>query len=166
MRSMTFESMGIGRATMGRFCLLLFCLLALSACSSGEGPRAAEFVAPATAESDFGDLRVRYNALPTMALSDAMASQYGVKRDPGTALVVIALRRVQDGDETDVDGEVTLEVSDLSGARQRIPLRVIEAGEYSDHIGIASISPRNSYRFEVAIAAGERKETVRFQRNF
>ena len=151
---------------MRRFCLSLLCLLALSACSSGEGPRAAEFIAPATAESDFGDLRVRYNALPTMALSEAMASQYGVKRDPGTALVVIALRRVQDGDETDADGEVTLEVSDLSGARQRIAMRSIDTGDYSDHIGIANISPRNTYRFEIAVDSGGRKNTVQFQRNF
>ncbi|KAF1719282.1 DUF4426 domain-containing protein [Pseudoxanthomonas wuyuanensis] len=152
--------------SMRRYCLPLLCLLALAACSGGESPRAAEFVAPVPAESDFGDLRVRYNALPTMALSEAVAKQYGVERDPGTALVVIALRRVRGGEETDTDGEVALQASDLSGARQNIALRVIDIGDYSDHIGIARVSPRNSYRFEVAVDSGGRKETLQFQRNF
>ncbi|WP_454832027.1 DUF4426 domain-containing protein [Pseudoxanthomonas wuyuanensis] len=152
--------------TMRRFCLPLLCLLALAACSGGESPRAAEFVAPVPSESDFGDLRVRYNALPTLALSEAVAKQYGVERDPGTALVVIALRRIQDGEEIHTDGEVTLQAFDLSGARQRIALRSIDTGDYSDHIGIADISPRNTYRFEVAVDSSGRKETVQFQRNF
>ena len=67
----------------------------LTACSGGQAPRTAEFVPPAPAETDFGSLRVRYNALPTLALSDAVAKQYGVQRDAGTALVLVALREVK-----------------------------------------------------------------------
>lgn len=140
--------------------------LSLTACSGGETPRAAEFVPPAPAEADFGTLRVRYNALPTLALSEAVAKQYGVSRDAGTALVLVALREVKGTDEVDADGEVSVTAHDLSGARQAITLRKVEAGEYTDLIGTARISPRNSYRFEIVVQAGGRTEKVTFQRNF
>ena len=146
--------------------LLLAASLALAGCSGGEAPRAAEFVQATPAEADFGDLRVRYNALPTLALSEAVAREYGVPRDAGTALVLVALRTVAGGEEVDADGEVSVTAHDLSGARQAITLRKIDAGGYSDHIGTARISPRNSYRFEVVVTAGGRSETVKFQRNF
>ena len=80
----------------------------LTACSGGQAPRTAEFVPPAPAETDFGSLRVRYNALPALALSDAVAKQYGVQRDAGTALVLVALREVKGAEEIDADGEVSV----------------------------------------------------------
>lgn len=140
--------------------------LTLAACSNGDAPRAAEFVPPSPAHSDFGDLRVHYNALPTMALSEPVAKQYGVERDADTALVLIALRQLRNGEEVDTDGEVTVQASDLAGARQQIPLRVIDTGDYTDHIGTATISQRNTYRFDVAITANGRKDTLQFQRSF
>lgn len=140
--------------------------LSLAACSGGETPRAAEFVPPAPAETDFGSLRVRYNALPTLALSEPVAKQYGVQRDGGTALVLVALREVKGAEELDADGEVSVTAHDLSGARQVVTLRKVDAGEYTDLIGTARISPRNSYRFEIVVQAGGRTETVKFQRNF
>ena len=140
--------------------------LSLAACSGGETPRAAEFVPPAPAETDFGSLRVRYNALPTLALSEPVAKQYGVQRDAGTALVLVALREVKGAEELDADGEVSVTAHDLSGARQVVTLRKVDAGEYTDLIGTARISPRNSYRFEIVVQAGGRTETVKFQRNF
>jgi hypothetical protein len=146
--------------------LLLLAVAVLSACSGGEAPRAAEFVQATPAEADFGDLRVRYNALPTLALSEAVAKEYGVQRDAGTALVLVALRTVAGGEEVDADGEVSVTAHDLSGARQALTLRKIDAGGYMDHIGTARISPRNSYRFEVVVTSGGRSETVKFQRNF
>lgn len=140
--------------------------LSLAACSGGETPRAAEFVPPAPADTDFGSLRVRYNALPTLALSEPVAKQYGVQRDAGTALVLVALREVKGAEELDADGEVSVTAHDLSGARQVVTLRKVDAGEYTDLIGTARISPRNSYRFEIVVQAGGRTETVKFQRNF
>lgn len=151
---------------MTKTAFLLLSAWCLSACSGDEPPRTAQFVPPAPAHSDFGDMRVHYNALPTMALSDAVAKQYGVERDPDTALVLIALRELRNGEEADADGEVAVQATDLSGARQRIPLRVIDTGEYTDHIGTAAISQRNTYRFDVTITAEGRSDTVRFQRNF
>lgn len=150
---------------MKRIVLLLTAAL-LAACSGGEAPRTAEFVQATPAEADFGDLRVRYNALPTLSLSEAVAREYGVPRDAGTALVLVALREVKGNDEVDADGDVIVSAHDLSGARQAITLRRIDAGGYTDQIGTARISPRNSYRFEIVVKAGSRSETVKFQRNF
>ena len=144
----------------------LLLALSLVACSGGETPRAAEFVPPAPAETDFGSLRVRYNALPTLALSEPVAKQYGVQRDAGTALVLVALREVKGAEEIDADGEVRVTAHDLSGTRQAIELRKVEAGGYTDLIGTARVSPRNSYRFEIVVQAGGRTEAVTFQRNF
>ena len=138
----------------------------LSACSGGEAPRTAEFVQASPAEADFGTLRVRYNALPTLALSAPVAKQYGVPRDADTALVLVALREIQGGEEVDAEGDVSASAHDLSGTRQAITLRKVDAGGYTDHIGTARISPHNSYRFEVVVKTGQRTETVTFQRSF
>lgn len=151
---------------MTRLCALLAATLLMTACSGGEPPRAAEFVQASPAEADFGDLRVRYNAVPTLSLSESVARQYGVPRDAGTALVLVALRKVAGGEEVDAEGEVSVTAHDLSGTRQALTLRKVDAGGYIDHIGTARISPRDSYRFEVVVKSGGRTETVKFQRNF
>lgn len=146
--------------------LLLLSAWLLAACSNSETPRTANFVPSTPAHADFGDLRVRYNALPTMSLSEGMAKQYGVEQDPGTALVVIALRQVKNGEEIDTDGEVTGQAADISGVRQQIALRTIDTGEYTDHIGTVRISQRNTYRFDITVSVDGRKDTLQFQRNF
>lgn len=150
---------------MKRFPLLLSILL-VAACSGGEKPRVAEFVPPAVSSAEFGDLRVHYNALPTLSLNEAVAREYGVTKDAGTALLVIAVRRMENGEETGAESEVSAEAVDLQGARQQIALKVVKTGDYTDHIGIFDIHPRDSYRFEVTLKADGRSEVVKFQRNF
>ena len=73
---------------------------------------------------------------------------------------LVALREVKGAEEIDADGEVSVTAHDLSGTRQAIELRKVEAGGYTDLIGTARVSPRNSYRFEVVVTAGP--EGVRF----
>ena len=150
---------------MKRIPLLLSALL-LAACSAGEKPRAAEFVPPADSSIDFGDLRVHYNALPTLSLNEAVAREYGVTRDAGSALVVIALRRIANGQELGAEGEVSAEAYDLQGQRQHIGFSAVRTGEYTDHIGTFAISERDSYRFEVKVESAGRSQVVKFQRNF
>lgn len=151
--------------TMKRISLLILPLL-LAACSAGEKPRAAEFVPPAESSIDFGDLRVHYNALPTLSLNDAVAREYGVARDAGSAMVVIALRRVVNGEETGAEGRVSADAYDLQGQRQRIDFSTVKTGGYTDHIGTFTIHARDSYRFEVKVESAGRSEVVKFQRNF
>ena len=150
---------------MKRIPLLILALL-LAACSAGEKPRAAEFVPPAPASADFGDLRVHYNALPTLSLNDAVAREYGVDKDAGAAMVVIALRRMANGEELGTVGEVSAEAYDLQGKRQHIEFSAVKTGDYTDHIGRFAINARDSYRFEVKVESSGRSEVIKFQRNF
>jgi hypothetical protein len=145
---------------------LLLSILLIAACSAGEKPRAAEFVPPAVSTAEFGDLRVHYNALPTLSLNDAVAREYGVDKNAGSAMLVIATRRLENGEEVGVDGEVSAEAIDLQGARQRIGFSAVKTGDYTDHIGVFTIQARDSYRFEVTIKSNGRTENVKFQRNF
>ena len=149
---------------MKRFLLLPALLLA--ACSAGEKPRTAEFVPPAPASAEFGDLRVHYNALPTLSLNEAVAREYGVVREAGSAMVVVALRRIAGGEEHAAEGQVSADAYDLQGKRQHIDFSAVKTGDYTDHIGRFAINARDSYRFEVKVESGGRSETVKFQRNF
>lgn len=141
-------------------------MLMLAACGGGEPPRAADLVAPAQASTDFGDLRVHYNALPTMSLSEPVARKYGVTRDPGTAMVFVGLRRVVGSEEVDAAGDVAGRVFDLQGKRQPIVFSAVDVGEYTDHIGIVEVGARDTYRFELGVKSDGRTHIVKFQRNF
>ena len=148
------------------YAALLISALLLPACSGSENPRTADFVDAAPAYTDLGDLRVHHNALPTLSLNAPVAKQYGVARDAGTALVVIALRRLVGGEEQAAGGVVSAVAVDLQGTRQDIVFREAQTGEYSDHIGTLRIAERDTYRFEVTVESEGRTEVVRFQRNF
>ncbi|MET0654336.1 MAG: DUF4426 domain-containing protein [Pseudoxanthomonas sp.] len=149
-----------------RHFLLTLSILLVAACSGGEKPRAAEFVPPAESTAEFGDLRVHYNALPTLSLNDAVAKEYGVDKDAGSAMLVVAIRHMANGEEMGAEGEVSAEAIDLQGARQPIAFSAVKTGDYTDHIGTFAIHARDSYRFEVTVKADGRTEKVKFQRNF
>lgn len=161
-----FQPTMIDSAMHKRLVVALSILCLLAACSGGEAPRPAELIPPAPAHASFGDLRVHYNALPTLTLGEGVAREYGVKREDGSALLFIALRRGQDSTEVPADGKVSATVTDLSGKRQTVALRPVVTGEYTDHIGTFAVSERDSYRIDVNVRSDGRNETVRFQRNF
>ncbi|RPE80996.1 DUF4426 domain-containing protein [Vulcaniibacterium tengchongense] len=140
--------------------------LLLAACTAAEAPRPAQFVPPAPAQADFGDLRVHYNALPTLALGEAVARDYAVRRRDDRALLMVALRRVAGHEETTAAGEVSAVAVDLQGRRQAIAMRPVRSGAYVDHIGTFEVAPRDSYRLEVTVATPQRRERFGFQRNF
>lgn len=149
-----------------RFCLLTVLASALMACSGGDAPRPAEFVPPVPTQQDFGNLRVRFNALPTMSLSDAVAHEYGVAREAGTALVVIALREMKAGEEEVANGSVTAVARDLSGKQQALEFREARTGDYVDHIATVKISAHDTYRFDVTVQANDQTASLQFARNF
>jgi len=145
---------------------LVLCLL-LAACGDA-GPEPVQPVPPPVATVELeGPLRVHYNLLPTLALGEAVAREYGVERSDGTALLVLALRRpTADGDETMAEGQVDAEVVDLSGRRQAVALRPVATGDYTDHVGTVKIGPRDTLRVEVVVAADGRRQRFDFQRSF
>jgi len=141
--------------------------LILSACGS-PAPEPAKFVPPAPSMTELeGPLRARYNLLPTLALGEAVAREYGVERSAGSALLVVALRRpATGGDETAVDGEVDAEVVDLAGRRQTIALRRVTTGDYVDHVGTVEVGPHDTLRVHVGVVVEGRRQEFDFQRNF
>ena len=146
---------------------LVLVLTALAACGN-PAPEPARFVppAPSVAELD-GSLRAHYNLLPTLALGEAVAREYGVARDAGSALLVVALRRPgAGGDETTADGEVTAEVVDLAGRRQTVALRRVSTGDYVDHIGVVRVGAHDTVRVRVGVASDGRRREFDFQRSF
>lgn len=148
---------------------LILCTLlaaALAACSNGETPKPAEFVQPVPTRQDFGDLRVHFNAIPSQSLTEAVAKEYGVKREEGSALVVVALRRVAGNDEVPATGEVAATVRDLSGGSQTLNFREAHTGEYVDYIATMKVSARDTYRFDVTVKADGKTGQFQFQRNF
>lgn len=140
--------------------------LAVTGCSGNQTPQPAVFMTPAESSSDFGNLRVHYNALPTASLGDSVARDYGIQKDPGTGMLVIALRQLSDGNEVATQGHVSAVVHDLQGVRQQIDFKTVKTGDYTDHLGTFEMSPRNTYRFEVTVNSGGRTEVVNFQRSF
>jgi hypothetical protein len=138
----------------------------LASCTAGEKPRAADAIAPAPAYQDFSDLRVHFNAIPTLAMSEAVARQYNVQRDAEKALMTVALRTVAGNEEFAAEGEVQAVAVDLQGMRQTIDFTPARTGDYTDYIGTFRIAERDSYRFEITVKSGERGGKVKFQRNF
>lgn len=140
----------------------------ITGCADGQAPQVAQFVPPAPAMTELqGPLRARYNLLPTLALGEAVAREYGVAREADTALLVVALRRpTADGDETGASGEVSAEVVDLTGRRQAVALRQVRTGDYVDHVGIVQVHARDTVRVEVSVLADGRRQEFDFQRSF
>lgn len=140
--------------------------LGLAACT-GPAPEPARFIPPPQSTTELEGLRARYNLLPTLALGEAVAREYGVERSAGTALLVVALRRSgADGDETTADGEVSAEAVDLAGRRQAVALRRVATGDYVDHVGVVQVGAHDTLRVRVGVVADGRRQEFDFQRSF
>ncbi len=145
---------------------LLMLALGLVACT-GPAPEPARFIPPPQSNTELEGLRARYNLLPTLALGEAVAREYGVERSADTALLVVALRRPgTDGDESAADGEVSAEAVDLAGHRQAVVLRRVATGDYVDHVGVVGIGAHDTVRVRVAVVADGRRQEFDFQRSF
>lgn len=145
---------------------LLLAMPLLAACSDGRAPSGVQAVPPAEVVRELGGLRVHFNALPTLALSEPMAREYALQRDAASALVVVALRARRDGDEVPAQGQVSGQAIDLSGRRQPIAFRPVRTGDYVDYIGTVQISGQDSLRFELQVRADEGSGPLSFQRSF
>ncbi|XQA73594.1 DUF4426 domain-containing protein [Xanthomonas sacchari] len=143
----------------------LLCL-ALAACSDQDTPRPATLLAATPAQADFGTLRVHYNALPTLAMSEDVTRRYGIAREADTALVMIALRTLHGGEEAPAVGTVEAVATDLSGQRQPVALRAVRTDAYTDYVGTVRSSTHDQLRFVVQVRSADGSGTVRFTRNF
>ena len=164
---MSCATPGSGAALARALALAAMMAMGLAGCG-GPSAEPARFVPPHPSATDLeGPLRARYNLLPTLALGEDVARQYGVERDAGTALLVVALRRpTADGDEVPADGEVTAEAVDLAGRRQAVVLRRVATGDYVDHVGTVEVVAHDTVRVRVGVDADGRRQEFDFQRSF
>lgn len=146
--------------------LLPALLLALSACSGQQAPRPATLLPEQPAHADFDALRVHYSLLPTLAMNESVARDYGVERKPDRALLVVALRQRVGDEEQSIAGEVSATATDLSGKRQSVALRPVQVGSYTDLIGVVDAHPNDQLRVELQVDTPAGRGKVRFERGF
>ncbi|HEV7490566.1 MAG TPA: DUF4426 domain-containing protein [Rhodanobacteraceae bacterium] len=101
---------------------------------------------------NFGEYRVRYNALPTQHLLPSVAQAYGIVRSHERGLVNIAVQRNSAGD-TSAPIRATLSGTATSLGGQRVALKFREIAEDGAVYYIAEfpISAPDTYRFDVSI---------------
>ncbi|RDZ29409.1 DUF4426 domain-containing protein [Lysobacter silvisoli] len=153
-------------------CAVLLLLL-LGGCGGKPAAPATAGAAPQEAVARRGDVTVRASALQTSALSPAVAAQYGLNRDDGTVMLLVAVRRGPDGQEVAMPAQVSATVSDLRGQRHNVEFRELRTGdaasggELLDYVGTVEIDPPDTLRFEIsAVGEGGASATLEFSREF
>jgi hypothetical protein len=113
------------------------------------GPTAG---ASAEAVARIGDISVHVSAVQTSLLSESVARQYDIARDPNTVLLLVAPRKGEAEDAPAGAARVSATATDLRGARQDIPLHAVEVAGLTDYIGTVTTSLPDTLRFDVRIA--------------
>lgn len=149
-----------------RSAVLAIALALLCACSrapstpSQSSAGSDESRLPATVQ--VGGNEVIASVVPTSTLNDAIAAQYGITRARDAVLVLISLRT---GDAS-ARGTVTATASDLRGVRQTIAFREVQVGDLIDYVGIVTVTPPDTLRFDIAVdLADGQRAALRFSRD-
>ncbi|MCD9028207.1 DUF4426 domain-containing protein [Luteimonas sp. BDR2-5] len=148
-----------------RIAALPLLLLALGCSRAPSTPAASaagseESRMPAT--MSVGDTEVLASVVPTLALNDAIAAQYGIDRARDRVLVLVSLRAGDDARQ----GHVGATARDLRGVRQSIAFREVRTGDLVDYVGIARVTPPDTLRLDIdVVLADGRRTTLRFSRD-
>ncbi|MFP7722077.1 DUF4426 domain-containing protein [Lysobacter sp. A3-1-A15] len=135
--------------------VLLPALLAATAC--GREPSAmVDSASPAgTAMQEAtvrsGDVTIRASVVPTSAISEQVARQYGIERDPANVLLLVGVRQGPEMQETALPARITATATDLRGVVQPLDLREVRSGGLIDYAGVARVSPPDTLRFDLVI---------------
>lgn len=114
-----------------------------------------------------GDVSIRASAIQTGQLSPAIAQRYGAAHDARTVLVVVSLRKGDDATSVSLPAKVSIDVGDLLGRKQQVAVREMRDGELLDYVGVATVSPPDTLRFEVTVVSEDGKRHVlKFNRDF
>ena len=96
-------------------------------------------------EHAFGDVTIRANALSTMQLLPAMATQYGITRDAKRGLLNVSIEQASHT----ISAGVTAQVGDLTGHARPLPLRETAGNGDVDYLGEFVIDASGTYVFTV-----------------
>lgn len=142
-------------------------LAVLLAACSGQGPAEGTALQPHQAELQVRDITIRANLVPTRNLAPEMASGYGIERGDNVVMLMVGVRTGGDGQHVSVPARVTASTVDLRGNRAQLPLRELEAGGFTDHVGTFRVEPPETLTFEVEVRRdGEPPATLRFNHDF
>jgi hypothetical protein len=150
--------------TRTRLTHVLCATLILGGCGGGS-PAPPATQAPAVLQA--GDVTIRASAVPTAALGEVAAKQYGIERDPRMVLLLVGVRRGPESQETSLPARVRGSAVDLLGRRQQIELREIRSDGFIDYAGSVRISPPETLRFDLVIERdGAAPAMLSFNRDF
>ena len=156
------------------FAICLLCTAALTACG-GNAPPAPSSRASASQEavSRIGDVTIRASAVPTNALGEQVARQYGIARTDDTVMLLIGVRQGEGAQETALPARIVATATDLRGRTRPIEMRELRSADPAsgqallDYVGIADIAPPDTLRFDVQIVReGGATSQVQFSRDF
>ncbi len=108
-----------------------------------------------------GDITVHYSAIPTTTLTPAVASQYGITRSAGRALVNVAVRKGKPGLDVAVPSTVMVWVTNLNGQRQALTMREVKEGEAVYYLGETRINDNEALDFEIEVRPNGGKTPIR-----
>lgn len=150
--------------------LLLSSLVAigLSACG-GNAPPPPSGATNTVQEtvSRIGDVTIRANAMPTTALGEQVATQYGITRADNTVMLLVGVRQGSDAAETALPARITATATDLRGRRHDITMRELRSGDLLDYVGTVEVTPPDTLRFDITIVReGGAGSTMQFSRDF
>ncbi len=125
---------------------------------------------PAAAQNSqaFGDTVVHFNAIPTLALGEAMAKRYAITRSNRVGLLNIAVQKTRaDGSSEALTATISGEAVNLTGQRTPITFREIPGDEVS-YIGLFDARGPETYTFNLDIrpSGSTQALNVRFNHNF
>ena len=130
------------------------CALLLAACGKDAAPAPAAS-APSSASDEavarVGDVTMHASVMQTSSLNDGVARDYGITRSDNTVLLLIAVRKGADAQDTALPAKITATATDLSGRRHDIAMRELRTGSLLDYVGSVDISLPDTLRFDVSI---------------
>lgn len=166
---------------MLRTALISLSLVALTGCS-GVGPAPSTAPAentPATttvqpeATARIGDIIIRASAVQASMLDPGIARQYGIARNAGTILLLVAIRQGAEANAFTLPATVTASVTDLRGSRQKIEMRALHSGDADtgtdliDYVGTVETSLPDTLRFDIRVQPeGVKATTLQLSRDF
>lgn len=117
-----------------------------------------------------GDLTMRASVVETMNLPAGVAKQYGISRSDDTAMLLVTLRKGNDATSVSIPATVTATATDLRGNRQELVMREIRSGSGADalvdSIGIATVTPPETMRFDITIVHAGGRSSLAMSREF
>ena len=148
--------------------------LLLAACGAQPPARSAgDSPAPQEAIVRAGDVSMRASVVQTSTLGADVARQYGISRDAGTLMLLVAVRQGADGAETALPAQVTATATDLRGQRQTVAMRELRVGGSGpgpallDYVGTVQTTLPDTLRFDVTIVReGGATSSMQFTREF